>query len=58
MEPVLKAQVLKKNNYKYGAISGSSPFYGRYLTLRYPNWATKFFLDAYLILKKHIDKLY
>ena len=56
MEPVLKAQVLK-NNYKYGAISGSSPFYGRYLTLRYPNWATKFFLDAYLILKKHIGKL-
>jgi hypothetical protein len=56
MEPVLKAQVIK-NNFKYGAIAGSSPFHGRYLTLRYPNWATKFFLDAYLILKKHIDKL-
>lgn len=29
-----------------GAIAGSSPLWGRYLTLRYPNWATKFFLDA------------
>jgi uncharacterized protein YyaL (SSP411 family) len=29
-----------------GAIAGSSPFWGRYLIVRYPNWATKFFLDA------------
>ncbi len=29
-----------------GAIAGSSPFWGRYLIVRYPNWAAKFFLDA------------
>ena len=29
-----------------GAIAGSSPYWGRYLTLRHPNWATKFLLDA------------
>lgn len=30
----------------YGAIAGSFPIYGRYAPLQYPNWATKFFLDA------------
>lgn len=29
-----------------GAIAGSAPFWGRYLILRYPNWAAKFFVDA------------
>lgn len=31
-----------------GGISGSYPFFGRYLYLRYPNWAAKFFTDALL----------
>lgn len=31
-----------------GAIAGSLPIYGRYAPLQYPNWATKFFLDAHL----------
>jgi hypothetical protein len=30
----------------HGAIAGSSPLFGRYLSLRYPNWAAKFFVDA------------
>lgn len=29
-----------------GAIKGSSPVWGRYAPLGYPNWATKFFIDA------------
>jgi hypothetical protein len=29
-----------------GALSGSFPVYGRYSPLRYPNWVTKFLLDA------------
>lgn len=29
-----------------GAIAGSAPFFGRYMFLRYPNWAAKFFIDA------------
>ena len=31
-----------------GAIAGSQPFWGPYQRLRYPNWAAKFFLDAFL----------
>ncbi|MGF1595582.1 MAG: hypothetical protein ACFCVK_01410 [Acidimicrobiales bacterium] len=33
-----------------GAIKGSHPIWGRYAPLGYPNWATKFFLDALLLL--------
>ena len=32
----------------FGAIKGSYPIYGRYAPLQYPNWATKFFIDALL----------
>ena len=32
----------------YGGIKGSFPVYGRYAPLQYPNWATKFFIDALL----------
>lgn len=32
-----------------GAIAGSSPIWGRYAPLSYPNWATKFFVDAALL---------
>jgi hypothetical protein len=33
----------------YGAIAGSFPIYGRYAPLQYPNWASKFFIDALLV---------
>lgn len=32
-----------------GAIKGSHPIWGRYAPLSYPNWATKFFIDALLL---------
>ncbi|WP_409192485.1 hypothetical protein [Bradyrhizobium sp. RDM4] len=32
----------------HGGIKGSFPIYGRYAPLQYPNWATKFFIDALL----------
>lgn len=32
----------------FGGIKGSWPIYGRYAPLQYPNWATKFFIDALL----------
>ena len=32
-----------------GAIKGSQPVWGRYAPLSYPNWATKFFIDAMLL---------
>jgi hypothetical protein len=32
----------------FGGIKGSHPIYGRYAPMQYPNWATKFFIDALL----------
>lgn len=32
-----------------GALAGSRPVWGRYMALRFPNWAAKFFADSLLI---------
>lgn len=39
-------------NYKglYGGIPGSAPLWGKYQRFKFPNWAAKFYLDAYLQL--------
>ncbi|MBQ5947394.1 hypothetical protein [Massilia sp. ST3] len=37
-----------------GALKGSHPINGGYMTYRYPNWATKFFMDA-LMLEQHLE---
>lgn len=37
-----------------GAIKGSHPVNGEYMTYKYPNWATKFFMDG-LMLEQHFD---
>lgn len=39
-----------------GAIKGSHPVNGGYMTYRYPNWATKFFMDG-LMLEQHLEKV-
>lgn len=41
----------------YGAIAGSYPIWGKYSTLSYPNWATKFFADALILQEVTIEKL-
>ncbi len=35
-----------------GAIKGSHPVWGRYAPLGYPNWATKFFVDAAMLAQE------
>ena len=41
-----------------GAIKGSQPVYGTYMPFSFPNWATKFYIDA-LLLEDHImDNIY
>src|SRR5436190_3743432 len=35
-----------------GAIKGSEPIWGRYAPLTFPNWATKFFVDAMLLCSR------
>jgi hypothetical protein len=37
------------NSAMAGAIAGSFPLMGPYMTAGYPNWATKYFLDALLL---------
>ena len=39
----------------YGGIKGSLPIYGRYAPLQYPNWATKFFIDALLAKQRALN---
>lgn len=39
-----------------GAIKGSHPVNGGYMTYRYPNWAAKFFMDG-LMLEKFFDSV-
>ena len=39
-----------------GAMKGSHPINGGYMTYRYPNWATKFFMDG-LMLEQLFDKV-
>lgn len=49
LDEVAAAQSTAPLNRPYcGAIKGSRPVYGRYAPLQYPNWATKFFVDALL----------
>ena len=35
-----------------GAVAGASPNYGGYSRWNYPNWATKFFVDACIMLEE------
>jgi hypothetical protein len=37
-----------------GALKGSFPIYGAYCRYEYPNWATKFFVDALMMERKAI----
>ena len=50
----LKAlQILDSENQAInGAIPGSFPIVGSYMTLGYPNWATKYFLDSLLLQER------
>jgi hypothetical protein len=39
-----------------GGVAGSSPPWGRYMTLRWPNWAAKFHADALLRLAARLER--
>lgn len=57
IDNVERAQI--KNNLLNGlkgAIAGSRPAWGRYMILRYPNWAAKFYADSVMLLIKLIKK--
>ncbi len=52
-----KRFLIPKYQKKYisGGIPGSFPIWGRYKPFSYPNWATKFYIDA-LLLEEEINK--
>lgn len=39
-----------------GAVAGSWPIWGRYMTLRYPNWAAKYHVDALARLTERVER--
>lgn len=41
-----------------GAIKGSDPVYGAYMPFSFPNWATKFYVDALLLETEIMNILY
>jgi hypothetical protein len=47
--------VTSRGKSHFGGIKGSWPVYGRYAPLQYPNWATKFFIDALLAKQKALN---
>ena len=56
LDDVGRTQLLNDRSKPYfGAIAGSFPIYGRYAPLQYPNWATKFFVDA-LLTKRQVER--
>jgi uncharacterized protein YyaL (SSP411 family) len=47
LDYVMRYQEIKTNNLDLrGGIKGSQPVWGKYAPLSFPNWATKFFVDA------------
>ena len=52
---VARFQTLGNDGPWHGAIPGSYPIWGRYAPLQYPNWATKFFIDALLTQRAVVD---
>ncbi|MGB2499538.1 MAG: hypothetical protein ACPIA2_07570 [Mariniblastus sp.] len=56
MDFVMSVQDIRTSNPDtFGAIKGSHPVWGKYTPLAYPNWATKFFIDA-MLLREQIQK--
>jgi len=54
LEYVMSTQkLMAKHEGVHGGIAGSYPVWGTYTPLAYPNWATKFFIDAMLERERH-----
>ena len=41
--------------YRDGGITGSYPVWGMYCPLKYPSWATKYYIDLLMLIKKHTN---
>lgn len=54
---VCSTQMLGRLNPLRGAVAGSRPFWGKYMMMRYPNWAAKFHADALMRLVRRLDSI-
>lgn len=58
IQPVIDKQRLRHLDANVrGAVPGSAPFFGRYLTMRYPNWAAKFYVDSLMLAHRQLGRL-
>ena len=49
--------IKSKNEGIRGALGGSYPIWGDYMTYAFPNWAVKFFADALMIQESVMNEL-
>lgn len=54
---VEKRQFLREGHENDGGVPGSWPIFGKYMFMRYPNWAAKFFVDSKLMLVYFLERL-
>ena len=45
----------KNDGYIAGAVGGSFPLWGKYMFMRYPNWAAKYHADALMMIIKRLQ---
>ncbi len=58
IDTVVDRQIKKPwNKNLIGAVAGSSPIFGRYMAMRYPNWAVKFLIDALMLEEQAFELL-
>ena len=58
IDSISKTQIKRSGLiFKKGGVLGSYPFYGRYISFRQPNWATKFYIDALILEQNLYQKL-
>ena len=58
IDSVVRNQVKSSfNSNLIGAVAGSYPIYGRYMFMRYPNWAVKFLADSLMLEHQVLQKI-
>lgn len=58
VDEVCRSQTGLNSLLSRGGIPGSNPFWGAYMAFRFPNWATKFHVDALCKLMLRLDTEY
>ena len=54
VDQVCRSQHLAGHDGVRGAVAGAAPIWGRYMFMRYPNWAAKYHADALMMLTRRL----